>query len=258
MKSQRRHELQTNELADALGRLITQARPHANAIAIGAALVVIAIIVLVWIPSMRSRAEAAAETAFALAIQAPGPEPLQHFLEQYPDAEPSPAARLALADRLLVTVAAGTGEETDAAKSEAQLTEAEDLYEKVAAADPKLVPLARAGLALVVLQRGDLDKGRTLLKEVVETWPDSVAATKAKVHLGLLADYKPVAFSDEPLETPPAPAGETPPAEAPKTESPEPPAAETPPAPKAEPPETPKPPTEAPAAPPAEKPVPKG
>jgi len=274
MKSQRRHELHTNELAEALGRLLTRAREHANALAIGAGLVVIAIVVLVWIPSMRRRAEWAAQSAFAQALEAPGTEPLEHFLEQYPDATPTPAARLALADRLLASVAAGTADDADALQ--ARLAEAEGLYNDVAAADPALLPFARTGLALVVLQRGDLDQGRTLLKEVVEKWPDSVAAARAKVHLGLLADYSPVAFSNEPLEpTPPetgdpaeTPKTETPASEASKTKAPktEPPPsttpavppAEHPPAPKAEAPETPVPPAETPAPVPAEPATPKG
>ncbi|MBL7139763.1 MAG: hypothetical protein ISS74_02540 [Planctomycetes bacterium] len=222
MKSQRRHELQTNELADALGRLIERARPHSNAIAIGAGLVIIAIIVLIAIPLMRGRAEAAAESAFALAIQAPGPEPLEHFLEQYPGAVPSPAARLALADRLLASVAAGMVDTADPAKAQTALAEAEGLYTDVAAASSHLVPLARTGLALVALERGDLDQGRSLLKEVTETWPESVAAARAKVHLGMLADYKPVTFSDEPLEAPTPPAVEKP--AAPAVEEPETPA----------------------------------
>ena len=230
MKSQRRHHLQTNELADALGQLIERARPHAGAIAIGVGLVIIAIIVLIAIPSMKGRAEAAAESAFALAIEAPGPEPLTHFLEQYPDAAPSPAARLALADRLLASVASGTVDPADPAKSQAALAEAEGLYTDVAAASPALVPLARTGLALVACQRGDVDQGRLLLKEVTETCPGSVAAARAKVHLGLLADYKPVTFSDEPLEPPRPPEGE-PPAETPavpEVEKPATPAGETP------------------------------
>ncbi|MEA3367361.1 MAG: hypothetical protein U9R68_04520, partial [Planctomycetota bacterium] len=207
MKSRRRHELRTNELADALGRLVERVRPHAQTVAIIVGVAIIGVVVLVSLPIMRSRAAADAAYAFNAAVRAGGPEALRTFLDGYTDADQGSTARLLLADRLLRSVAAGDVDTDDA---EATLDEAEAFYAQVAKASKDLEPMARTGLALVTLQRGDLDEGRKALEQVTERWPQSVAAARAKSHLEALAGYEPVAFSDEPLEEPPAP-GETPP-----------------------------------------------
>ena len=202
MKSRRRHELHTNELADALGHLVERVRPHARTVAVIAGVAIIGLVVLVWLPIMRSRAAANAAYAFNAAVRAGGPEALRTFLDGYPDADQGSTARLLLADRLLRTVAAGHVEPDDAGPT---LDEAEAFYTQVAKASKDLEPMARTGLALVTLQRGDLDEGRKALEQVTDEWPQSVAAARAKAHLEALAGYEPVAFSDEPLEAPPAP-----------------------------------------------------
>jgi hypothetical protein len=202
MKSQRRHDLQTNELADAIGRLVERIRPHGQTVAVIAAAAVVVIVVLVSLPIMRSRAEAEAAFAFNAAVRSGGPDALRTFLETHPDVEQAATARLLLADRLLADVAAG---EIGADDASSTLEEAEALYAQVAKASKDLEPMARAGQALVTLQRGDLDAGRKALEDVAEAYPQSVAAAKAKLHLDALAGYEPVAFSDEPLQTPPPP-----------------------------------------------------
>jgi len=210
MKSQRRHDLQTNELADALGRLGQRLRPHARLVAVIAGLAVILLVVLVWFPMRQSRAAAEAAFAFNAAVRAGSAEWLRTFLDSFPEAEQASTARLLLADRLVRDVAAGRIEPGEA---EATLEEAKAFYAQVAEASDALKPMARTGLALVTLQRGDVEAGRKALERVAEQWPNSVAAARAKVHLEELAGYEPVAFSDEPLEEPPAPE-EAPPASA--------------------------------------------
>ncbi len=207
MKSQRRHELQTNELADALGRLVERARPHGRTIALGAGVVILAVVVLIAVPVMRSRSAEAVAAAFNLAVRAGEAEAVRTFLERYPEAEQAGAARLLLADRLLADVSVGPTpqEGADPTRDEQTLAEAERLYTEVADASADLEPMARVGLALVTLERGRLDEGRKALGRVAETWPQSIAAARAKVHLDRLAGYEPVAFSDEPLERPTAP-----------------------------------------------------
>lgn len=231
MKSQRRHDLQTNELADAIGRFVQRIRPHGQIVAVIAAAVVILMVVLVAVPIMRGRATAEAAYTFNAAARAGGTESLRTFLDAYPEAEQVPAARVLLADRLVQRVATGQVEEEETATV---LGEAEGFYTQAAGASKELEPMARTGLAMVSLQRGDLDAGRKALESVVTSWPQSVAAAKAKVHLDALAGYEPVAFSDEPmgLEAPgeepvPAPvgeAGETPTEAVPAGEAPEAPA----------------------------------
>jgi outer membrane biosynthesis protein TonB len=99
--------------------------------------------------------------------------------------------------------------------------------------------MARAGLALVAIQEGDLDKGLAALKEVTEKWPGSLGAVKAKATLESLAGYKPIEFSNEPLEEPKPPEekpAETKPPEAKVPETPKPPEAKPAEAPKPAPP----------------------
>jgi hypothetical protein len=107
------------------------------------------------------------------------------------------------------------------------------------------------GGALVSVQQGDVEKGVAALNEVVAKWPQSIAADKARAHIEELAAYKPLKFSDEPLEeeknlepktggTPegggkesPAPKAEAKPPEAKPAETPKAPAAKPADAPKA-------------------------
>jgi hypothetical protein len=201
MKSTRKHELQTNELADALGGIIAKARPHANIIGYAALAVVVLVTILVILPAIRGKGASAgaAMDAFAVAQNGRGPQPMRDFLTQFGDSALVPSARLLLANRVLEEAVSGES----ASNAPALLTEARNLYAQVAQT-PSLEPLAQVGQALVTLQEGDLDKGRAALQEVMTKWPNSVAAAKAKANLEPLAGYKPVEFSKEPLEEPAA------------------------------------------------------
>jgi len=199
MKSRHKHELQTNELADALGRLITWAKPHAQSIALVAAVVIVAVFVLVILPALRGSAEEVAAAAFAMAQNSGQTQPLRNFLEDYPDAPQAPTARLLLADRLLREAVTSPKPEGD------PLAEAGTLYAEVAASSELLRPLAKVGLALVTVQQGDLKQGRAALQQVVSQWPQSIAAEKARSHIEALAGYEPLVFSNEPLEEPEEP-----------------------------------------------------
>ena len=153
MKSTRKHELQTNELADAIWHLIERARPHAQVIGYGVLGVLVLILVMVVLPTFRSSAAGRnpAADAFAEAQTSGQIQPLRDFLKDYPEAPQAPAARLLLADRDLAEVVrgiqAGPGEDTKA-KAASLLTEAKDFYTQLAASSsPVMEPLARAGLA---------------------------------------------------------------------------------------------------------------
>ena len=231
MKSARKHELQTNELADAMGHFVERIKPHARFIGYGVAAVLVAVIVLVTLPALRGGSDPAG-SEFNQALLTPDVQRLRDFVKDYPSAVQTPAARLLLAQRLMdQALRTGGGAAPDAkAKAAALVDEAKGLFEQVAQT-PSLEALARVGLALVAAQQGDVGKARTALEEVPAKWPQSIAADAAKGHLTLLAAYKPVAFSNEPLEEPkkpeaakapeaapaaPAKAPETAPAAAPK------------------------------------------
>ncbi len=216
MKSRRRHELETNVLADSIGRMIQWAKPRAAQLQIALLVVLAALLALVlWRPWARPARGQEAAWDFARAMQPDaGPGPLRAFLEAHPKAPQVPAAKLALARRLLLRIVQG-GEPgppgpqgypvprplTDA-QIEVDLAEARAMCEQVREGPEADRPTAELLLALITIQEGDLDAGRTMLREVAETWPDSAAAAGARAHLEALADYKPVAFSSEPLDLP--------------------------------------------------------
>jgi len=237
MKSQRRHELRTNELADSLSHLFERAKANARPLAYAGVLVLALVVVLFVYPRVRGKREAGVAAQFSTALYAGDVQSMRDFLTDHPGAPQTPLARLALADRLLdeavrgVTVAQGEDAKAKAARC---LAEAKDLYAGVAKEFPEHEGLARVGLALVAVQEGDLAQGTAMLDGIGRTWPDSPAAAKARIHLQALAGYKPVPFSNEPLEGPKpletpegpgaagseSPGAETPKAETPKTESP--------------------------------------
>jgi len=212
MKSRRKHELQTNELADWIGRVILRLKPHARILGWGALVVLLAVFVFFVLPIIKGGygAEAVSAAVFNRAQRSFEAEPLREFLRTYSDSPQAPTARLMLADRVLRESAAGSvgGESADPqAKRERQLAEARDLYARVDESDGVGRPMARVGLALVLLEEGRLDEGRAALEDVRKAWPQSVAAAKAQAHLEALAGYEPIAFSEEPL-TEPETAGE--------------------------------------------------
>lgn len=244
MKSKHKHELQTNELADAIGRLVEWSKPHARLLTYGAAAGLALVIVLIVLPAVRpsSAARNPAGEAFTEALESGQVQAVRDFLSDYPKAEQVTAAGLLLADRLLAEVVRGPqGAPGENAKARAAkfLAEAKDLYAQVAQQAPDCEPMAKAGLALVMIQEGDLDKGLAALKEVTERWPGSLGAVKAKATLESLAGYKPIEFSNEPLEEPKPPEekpAETKAPEAKAPEAPKPPEAAPAEAPKAAPP----------------------
>jgi hypothetical protein len=215
MKSTRKHELQTNELADALAHLFERAKPHAQVIGYGVLAVLVLILIVVVLPTFRSSAAGRNPAADAFAeAQASGQiQPVRDFLKDYPEAPQVPAARLLLADRDLAEVVRGIraapGEDVKA-KAASLLAEAKDLYTQVAASSsPVMEPLARAGLAMTTIQEGDVEKGRAALQTVLERWPNTIGAEKAKANIAALASYKPVEFSSEPVEEEKPPAAAT-------------------------------------------------
>jgi hypothetical protein len=195
-------------LADWIGQVILCLKSHGRILGWGALVVLLAVFVFFVLPKIRGGygAEAVSAAAFSRAQGSFEAEPLRAFLGTYPQSPQAPTARLMLADRLLREAASGTAVgEDDEAKREKRLAEARDHYTKVDETDAVRRPMARVGLALVLLEEGRLDEGRAALEEVRKEWPQSIAAAKAKLHLEALAGYEPTTFSDEPLAKPEEP-----------------------------------------------------
>ena len=176
MKSKHKHELQTNELAAHLARIIEWGRPHARLLSYGGAGVLVLIIALIVMPAIKGGAAGRnpAVEAFSEALASGQVQPVRDFLVYHPTGEQAPVAKLILAERLLAEAVHGaqaTPGEDAKAKAAKLLAEAKDLYTQIAQSSPARESLARTGLALVMIQEGDLDKGLAALKEVTEKWP---------------------------------------------------------------------------------------
>ena len=206
MRSTRRHELQTNELADVIGQMIAQAKPHARLIGYSAAVAILLVVVFLVVPALRGTAGVSdvAAASFATAMASATDGPLKDFLRDFPDAKQVPAVMIELADRLFMESVRRTDNADKAiteAEADAKLAEAKTLYTQAVATSKTDEPLARAKLGLVAVEEGDINKGKAALEEVAKKWPDSEAAVLARLHLDRLKNYQPIEFSDEPLES---------------------------------------------------------
>ena len=202
MKSSRKHDLQSNELAAALTGVVEKARPHSRLLGYAAVGVAVLFFFLVVLPLLRGRGSSnPSADAFVMAQGAGGTQALSGFLKEYGSSAQAPAARLLLAERLLTEAVRGDVKSNPVAL----VAEDKDMYTKFAqGSSPEIQPLAKVGLAMVALQDGDMEKGRAGLKEVVEQYPSTLAAAKAGVNLARLAGYKPIEFSNDPPDAPKA------------------------------------------------------
>jgi hypothetical protein len=203
MKSKRRHELETNALADALGRFIIKVKPYRRILGYAAILAAALVLVFVVWPAMTDEpsADEMADIAFNSARVGGGIEGLREFISAYPQTKQTPTARLMLAERLLQRVVTGIDFSDPEAEDEpmddvAMLAEAERHFSHVAENSEVHRPMAEVGLGMVALQEGRLDEGLARLKSVRTEWPQSLAAAKAKMHIEALAGYEPIEFRE--------------------------------------------------------------
>jgi hypothetical protein len=200
MKSTRKHDLQTNELADFIGRAFQDAKPHANVIgyaALGLAILVLAFILIVLPLISGGEKDSGSSGALAKAVSGKTSEAMRAFLATYSDSPQAPVARMLLGQRLLSEAVRTGSVET----VKANLKDAREAFETVVRTSPDLEPMAKVGLALVTVQEGNMKDGLAALESVVKQYPDSIAAVKAKETMDRLKDYKHVDFSSDPPDT---------------------------------------------------------
>ncbi len=184
MKTTRRHELQTNELADSLAHWIEAIKPYSRA----ALALVVALVVLIFswsywsAQSARRNAEGWNEYFDAMAARDPR-EALSDISSRYAGTSVAEWARLALAEiqlfdgtnRLLVEKKDARDELVMAAeKFQAVLVESRE---------PTLNERATYGLARAheaLAKPETLEKARNEYRSIAEKWPDSVYASVAE------------------------------------------------------------------------------
>jgi tetratricopeptide (TPR) repeat protein len=183
MKTDRRHELQTNELADSLARAIERLKPYGRAIA--GALLGIVVLIALWF-YMDSQAKASLEAGWDEFYEAegnPNPQKLLEVIDHNPLGTPvGDWARVALGDRYLT----GGVDQLFANKAEATnlLTKAVDQYNAVlgVAKDPFLKQKALFGVARAYESLGQLDQARGKYQELA-AWPNGAYTAMAKQRL---------------------------------------------------------------------------
>lgn len=189
MKTQRRHELQTNVLADYLGKQIQTVRPHSKTLTIGAIAIVVVLIGYVYL-SQQQRASAGKGWAdYFKAIGNRDVKQLDEVAQLHGGTVAGLWARQATAD---LKLAKGSGELfTDRKEAQKSLRDAQENYEAIeknAAAYPLLVERARFGLAQVYEGFCDVGKAQKYYEQVAKTNPSSALAKAAQHRAEQLAD----------------------------------------------------------------------
>ena len=177
MKTSRRHELQTNELADSLAHWIEAVKPYSRAAL--ALLVAVVVAVFAWsylsAQSERKAAEGWNELYTAL-DSSTTQEDLTAVATRYSDTSVGPWARVTLAD---VLANEGTMEimtNKSAAREKLQRTAEEYRAVLTEVKDPMLLQRATFGLARAHEAQGTPDglaSARTEYRSIGEKWPDS-------------------------------------------------------------------------------------
>jgi hypothetical protein len=290
MKSEERHQLQTNVLASELDKRIEQVKPMIGWIVL--AVLAVTGVVLVWgvVTSLHDQREAAAWNGFYLASGSGDAAQLEPLIEEYPTSKASGWARQMVADNdLLKGTEALLVDKDEAMES---LKKAVEGYESLLSetSDANIQARAQIGLAQAYESMGEVEKATQAWEQVASNTNSEafakhaksriewLASANSKTFYQWLANFKPepkpqlnlpsnlnslpgtpdLKFPEIPF-TPPAattpattPPATEPPA-APATEPPAAPAAETPAAPATETPAAPA--TETPAAPATETPT---
>jgi predicted negative regulator of RcsB-dependent stress response len=216
MKSERRHELQHNELANWLAKSSKTIKPYQNIILAAVVAVFVAILGYTLLSRNAASRTSQAWDELNAVIHSGDPTKLAKITEDYPNTSVGTTAALMAADnhlregceRLFVSKATAQHE----------LGKAVDLYHVVLQQGQLPLELERAtyGLARAQEAKGDLESAAKLYGDLAAKWPDGTYATAANQRLQDLKrpatkrfydqfahfDPKP-AFTGKPGEQPP-------------------------------------------------------
>ncbi len=180
MKTERRHELQTNELANALAHWTEAAKPYGRALLAGVIALIVAIIVWGYIATQNRRHVADGWNDYFMAVGMRDDQRLQDIAEQYGGTLVADWARLTIADWDLDN---GTNRLlTDRSLAHDQLRDAEEKYSAILIGDAPNTIQERAtyGLARALEASGELEKARSEYRSLAQKWPGSPFAAAAE------------------------------------------------------------------------------
>jgi hypothetical protein len=189
MKTQRRHELQTNELADHLGRYLQTIRPYQNVILTGVVAVIVIVVGVMWFSNQRAAKAAASWSDYYGAMAEQRPEALEDMAQFHSGTTAALWAWQAAGDMNLANGAGLMFQDRD--EAETKLKDAEKNFKAVeqgAAKYPDLLRRARFGLAQVYETLCDVSKAQDYYQQVAQSAPDSALGKLAADRLDRLTD----------------------------------------------------------------------
>jgi len=182
MKSERRHELEKNELAAWLNTAIEKIRPYSTAILGGVLMVAIVVLAVRWwgVISQQKSGDAWGSYFNAFYSGEPAPSEYDKIAEQYPATTVGQVAQLTAAD--VRTAMACDQLFTQKSLGQQELRRAVDDYLKVLqhASNDMIQQRATFGLARSKEALGDVDDALANYEKVVKTWPEGVYTGWAK------------------------------------------------------------------------------
>ena len=196
MKSERRHELEQNELADWLTDGIETVKPYTNLILGTILLIVILVVGGVWWVQQSVIESAEAWDSYYVAMSSRNPDSLEMVADDYPSSKAACWAQTVAAD---LHLNAGCNQLfSNRADANLELDKAAELFEQVLDKSRESVLLNRAtfGLAQTREAMGDLDEAKPLYEKVAKTWPDGPFAKSATQRLKALEQPSTLAFYD--------------------------------------------------------------
>jgi hypothetical protein len=184
MKTSRRHELQTNELADSLARWIEAVKPYSRAALALLIAVVAALLFWGYLSAQGERKAAEGWNALFDAMNSRDPEEdLADLATRYAGTQVGLWARVTLADTQLL---GGTNLLfMDRGRARDELRQAAETYQAILAETQDSMMRERATFGLARAHEamgtpGDLENARKEYRSLAEQWPDSPYAAVAK------------------------------------------------------------------------------
>jgi hypothetical protein len=183
MKTERRHELQTNALAESLARWIEAIRPYNRVITAVLIAVIVAVCAWGYLAAQNTRRLEDGWTEFFDATAGRNPNPdelLRDIATRYSGTMVAHWARLTLADVQLENGTSRLLQDRRAAREE--LREASEKFQALLAESPPATIQERAtyGLARAHEALGELDRARGEYRTLAEKWPAGPFAATAR------------------------------------------------------------------------------
>jgi hypothetical protein len=196
MKTERRHELEANELAIRLGKITEAIQPRARAVVAGIVAIVAIVLIIQYSGSTSSTRQTEGWDRYAAATSSGDTFELDSLGEEFKRAPVGSWARLVLADQYLSTGVRETFR--DRAQANSDIDRAITNYEAVRenASHDLLKQRAHFGLGRAHESLSKLDKAQQNYKAIVDGWPDSALAVAAQSRLDDLALRRTRAFYD--------------------------------------------------------------